>query len=38
MLAGHLDKYRMASQTATHIAVAGGRAKSDYDGPAIELF
>jgi methyl-accepting chemotaxis protein len=37
MLASHLASYRMASQTATHIAVAGGQMSSDA-GPAIELF
>lgn len=38
MLAGHLNQYRMASQTATHLAVAGGNLQSDYGRPAIELF
>jgi methyl-accepting chemotaxis protein len=38
MLAGHLDRYHMASQTTTHIAVAGGTAQSDHGRPAIELF
>jgi methyl-accepting chemotaxis protein len=38
MLAGHLDKYRMASQTNTHIAVAGGSSGNEGGGPAIELF
>jgi methyl-accepting chemotaxis protein len=38
MLAGHLDKYHMASQTATHHAVAGGTSQSDQGRPAIELF
>jgi hypothetical protein len=37
MLASHMASYRMASQTATHIAVAGGPMSSD-TGPAIELF
>ena len=37
MLASHLASYRMASQTATHVAVAGGQMSSDA-GPAIELF
>jgi methyl-accepting chemotaxis protein len=39
MLEGHLNKYHMASQTVTHLAVAGGTAQSDRDDrPAIELF
>jgi methyl-accepting chemotaxis protein len=38
MLAGHLDKYRMASQTITHLAVAGGAAPCDHSRPAIDLF
>jgi methyl-accepting chemotaxis protein len=38
MLAGHLNKYHMASQTVTHLAVAGGTAQSDHGRPAIELF
>jgi methyl-accepting chemotaxis protein len=38
ILAAHLSHYRMASQTATHLAVAGGIADSDHDRPAIELF
>jgi methyl-accepting chemotaxis protein len=38
LLAGHLDKYHMASQSATHHAVAGGSSQSDHSGPAIELF
>lgn len=38
ILAGHLNKYRMARQTLTHIAVAGGGAASDHGRPAIELF
>jgi len=28
----------MASQTVTHLAVAGGRVDSDLSQPAIELF
>jgi methyl-accepting chemotaxis protein len=38
MLAGHLSKYHMASQTATHLAVAGDSSESCREGPAIELF
>ena len=38
MLDAQLGKYRMASQTETHLAVAGGGARGDRSGPAIELF
>jgi methyl-accepting chemotaxis protein len=38
LLEGHLNKYHMASQTVTHLAVAGGTALSDHGRPAIELF
>jgi methyl-accepting chemotaxis protein len=38
MLASHLTRYRMASQTATHHAVAGDGKKADNGNPAIELF
>jgi methyl-accepting chemotaxis protein len=38
ILANHLKKYRMASQTATHLAVSGGDEKADLSRPAIELF
>lgn len=38
MLADHLKKYRMASQTITHLAVAGGSSDGDHSRPAIELF
>ncbi len=38
MLAEHLDKYRMASQTVTHLNVAGGANDQDHSRPAIELF
>ena len=31
-------RYRMASQTVTHLAVSGGEATSDHSRPAIELF
>jgi methyl-accepting chemotaxis protein len=38
LLDEQLIKYRMASQTATHMAVSGGDAEADYSRPAIELF
>lgn len=38
MLEAHKVKYRMASQTVTHFAVAGGENKQDHCRPAIELF
>jgi methyl-accepting chemotaxis protein len=38
MLEAHKSKYRMASQTVTHVAVAGGEAQSGLDRPTIELF
>jgi len=38
MLASHLTRYRMASQTATHLAVAGDGKQGDNGHPAIELF
>ena len=38
ILETHLNRYRMASQTVTHLAVAGGKAASDNSRPAIELF
>ncbi len=38
MLDTHLGRYRMASQTVTHLAVSGGEATSDHSRPAIELF
>lgn len=38
LLESHLNNYRMASQTATHLSVAGGNSKSDTGRPAIELF
>jgi len=38
LLAAHLGKYRMASQTATHLAVSGGAAHTDNGRPSIELF
>jgi methyl-accepting chemotaxis protein len=39
ILAGHLERYRMASQTVTHLAISGGGAdQTDDSRPAIELF
>ncbi|HWE84074.1 MAG TPA: methyl-accepting chemotaxis protein [Terracidiphilus sp.] len=38
MLESHLGRYRMASQTATHLAVSGEAATADHSRPAIELF
>jgi methyl-accepting chemotaxis protein len=38
MLDAHLDRYRMASQTQTHLAISGSAASADHGGPAIELF
>jgi methyl-accepting chemotaxis protein len=38
MLQAHLSRYRMASQTETHMAISGGAAKKNHNGPAIELF
>jgi methyl-accepting chemotaxis protein len=38
ILAAHLNHYKMASQTATHLAVAGGNTDCVNSGPAIELF
>ncbi len=38
MLDAHLGRYRMASQTVTHLAVSGGQSTSDHSRPAIELF
>ena len=38
MLEAHKGKYRMASQTVTHLAVAGGQSSAELDRPAIELF
>ena len=38
MLDAHLSQYRMASQTATHLAVSSGAAQGAACGPAIELF
>jgi methyl-accepting chemotaxis protein len=38
MLDEHLNQYRMASQTRTHLAVSGNAGAADQGGPAIELF
>lgn len=38
ILAAHLNRYRMASQTRTHHAVAGGDSSHDHNRPTIELF
>lgn len=38
ILASHLDDYKMASQTLTHVAVAGGSAEGTHSNQAIELF
>jgi methyl-accepting chemotaxis protein len=38
LLEAHLNQYRMASQTVTHLAVSGGSASAGLDRPAIELF
>lgn len=38
MLEAHLSQYKMASQTMTHLAVAGGQIQGDHSRPAVELF
>jgi methyl-accepting chemotaxis protein len=38
ILDNHLGQYRMASQTQTHLTVAGGASAADHSRPAIELF
>jgi methyl-accepting chemotaxis protein len=38
ILTAHLDSYKMASQTVTHLAVAGGIAEDDLSRPSVELF
>jgi len=38
MLEAHKSRYRMASQTVTHLHVAGGENNDDHSHPAIELF
>jgi methyl-accepting chemotaxis protein len=38
ILAGHFDKYKMASQSVSHVAVSGGNSGQDHSRPDIELF
>ncbi len=38
ILDAHFERYRMASQTLTHLSVAGGDSGIDNTRPAIELF
>jgi methyl-accepting chemotaxis protein len=38
LLASHADRYRMASQTTTHLAITGGEANEENSRPTIELF
>ena len=38
LLDAHLGRYRMASQTMTHMAIAGKTGKQDHSRPSIELF
>jgi methyl-accepting chemotaxis protein len=38
MLEAHKSRYRMASQTITHLNVAGGETNQDHSRPAVELF
>jgi methyl-accepting chemotaxis protein len=38
LLASHLSKYKMASQTETHLAMIGGVSSADHSRPPIELF
>ena len=38
MLEAHKSRYRMASQTVTHLNAAGGENNQDHSRPAIELF
>jgi methyl-accepting chemotaxis protein len=38
LLESHLSQYKMASQTITHLGIAGGSSDSDHNRPAIELF
>jgi methyl-accepting chemotaxis protein len=38
MLEAHKSRYRMASQTATHLHIAGGKNDQDHSRPAVELF
>jgi len=38
LLEAHKSRYRMASQTVTHINAAGGESHEDHSRPVIELF
>lgn len=38
LLAGHFDRYKMASQSVAHVATAGGGSALDHSRPNIELF
>jgi methyl-accepting chemotaxis protein len=38
ILAGHFERYKMSSQTATHLNVSGGTTNADHSRPSIELF
>jgi methyl-accepting chemotaxis protein len=38
LLAAHLSQYCMASQTTTHLAISGGKARAENLRPSIELF
>jgi len=38
ILDSHLDQYKMASQSVTHLALSGGAANADTGRPSIELF
>ncbi len=38
LLESHLKQYKMASQTNTHLAIAGGEVGADHSHPTIELF
>jgi methyl-accepting chemotaxis protein len=38
LLDSHLSSYKMASQTVTHLTIAGGSSESDHSRPTIELF
>lgn len=38
ILDSHLNQYKMASQTQTHLATAGGETQAAFSGPSIELF
>ena len=38
LLAAHLDQYRMASQTVTHLTLSGGVTGAEQVRPSIELF